>query len=132
MAEAAFRAELKKRKIAWYTVQSMGLSAKAGTPMSQNAQTALKEAGVPFSAKFTSKPLTEKAIKEAYAVICMTESHRAALGNLPNVTSMRALTGRDVPDPYGQGVEVYRRTLAATTAGFDQIIDKLAIKNEGE
>ena len=131
MAEAAFRAELKKRKIAWYTVQSMGLSAKAGTPMSQNAQAALKDAGIPFSAKFTSKPLTEKAVKGAYAVVCMTESHRAALGNLPNVTSMRALTGRDVPDPYGQGVEVYSRTLAAIMAGFGEIIEKLSIKSEG-
>ena len=49
MAEAAFRKELKRRKIAWYRVQSAGVNAKEGTPMNAEAQKALSEAKIPFS-----------------------------------------------------------------------------------
>ena len=33
MAEAAFRKELKRRKISWYRVQSAGVNAQEGAPM---------------------------------------------------------------------------------------------------
>ena len=73
MAEAAMKAELKKRKIAWYTVQSAGLRAVEGSPMTPESAQALTEAKIKFSPTFQSRLLTEKMVMEAYAVICMTE-----------------------------------------------------------
>ena len=130
MAEAALKAELKKRKIAWFTVQSAGLSAKAGTPMSPAAKEALAEAGIPFSEKFKSKQISEKSVGEAYAVICMTQSQKNLLGHFPNVTSFEELCGRDIPDPYGQGKEVYRATLNVLCACMPHIIKKIIQSEE--
>ncbi len=122
MAEAALRAELKRRKIRWYKVQSAGLRADIGAPMSDHAKQALTEAKIPFSEEFRSARLTEKTVREATAVICMTESQRMALRDFRNVTSFYALCGKEIPDPYGQGIDVYRVTLRVIRECLPRII----------
>lgn len=132
MAEAALRAELKRRKIAWYTVQSAGLDARAGDPITPHAAQALAEAKIPCAADFAARRLTEKMINEAYAVVCMTEPHRAALKGFANVTSMSALAGCEIPDPYGQGIEVYRETLREIRACLPRVIEGLGLLKKEE
>ena len=117
MAEAALRQELKRRKIAWYTVQSAGLNAEEGAPMSEHAKQA---------------QLTEKTIKEAFAVVCVSDSHRERLQGKPNVTGLRALADCDLPDPYGQGIEAYRRTLSAICACLPAIIEGLGLNQDNK
>ena len=112
MAEAALRKELRRRKIAGYTVSSAGLAARQGTMLSPNSAQALAEAGIPVNKTFKPKKLTEKMLDGAYVVICMTEAQRSLIAR-PNATSFYALAGKDIPDPYGQGIDVYRATLRA-------------------
>lgn len=131
MAEAALRAELKRRKIRWFTVQSAGLRAETGAPMAENAQAALREAGIAYAEGFRARQLTQKLAKEAYAVICMTREQAAFLGG-GNVTSMSVFAGKDIPDPYGQGKEVYRATLCAIRDCIPKIIAILNIGNENQ
>lgn len=125
MAEAALRAELKKRKIAWYTVQSAGVSAVEGSPVNQLAKEALAKEKLSLSPKFRSRRLTDKIVGEAYAVVCMEEAQRALLPNDGKVTSFYELCGREIPDPYGQGEEVYLATLHAICACMPVIIKKI-------
>ena len=128
MAEAAMKAELKKRKIAWYTVQSAGLRAVEGSPMTPESVQALTEAKIKFSPTFQSRLLTEKMVMDAYAVICMTEEQRAMLTGFRNVTSMEAITGMEIADPYGRGIEVYRATLRKIREGISHVILNLGIE----
>ena len=114
MAEAALKAELKRRKIAWYTVQSAGLRAHVGSPMTAESAQALTEAKIPF------------------AVVCMTEDQRETLKGFTNVTSMSALTGREVPDPYGQGIDAYRATLRNLREGLPRLIENLGLETKQE
>lgn len=132
MAEAALKAELKKRKIAWFTVQSAGLRAHAGSPMTAESAQALTEAKIPFSQTFKSRLLTEKTVMEAFAVVCMTEDQREALKGFLNVTSMSALTGREIPDPYGQGIDAYRATLRNIREGLPRLIENLGLETKQE
>lgn len=125
MAEAALRAELKKRKIAWYTVQSAGVSAVEGSPVNQLAKEALAKEKLSLSPKFRSRRLTDKIVGEAYAVVCMEEAQRALLPRDGKVTSFYELCGREIPDPYGQGEEVYLATLHAICACMPVIIKKI-------
>lgn len=127
MAEAALRAELKKRKIAWYTIQSAGLRAEVGAEMSPLGRQALGEAKIKASENFRSRQLTDKMIKDAYAVVCMTEGQRQALKEYPNVTSFFVLCGKEIPDPYGQGIDVYRVTLRHIRECLPRIIRELHI-----
>lgn len=130
MAEAALKAELKRRKIRWYTVQSAGLGAHEGDVMSENSQRALTEAKIPYSEEFRARRLTETMLDEAYAVVCMTEEQCRLLSGHPNVTSMLVLAGREIPDPYGQGIEVYRTTLRVLRECMSRVIKGLHIGEE--
>ncbi len=123
MAEAAMRAELKKKKVRWYRVQSAGLRAENGHTMSANSMQALSEAKIPFALDFCSKQLTQEMIEGAYMVVCMTEAQRAALKNYTNVTSLYALCGKEIPDPFGQGIDVYRVTLRIIRECLPRVID---------
>lgn len=130
MAEVALKAELKRRKIKWYTVQSAGLGAKDGDMMSENSRQALAEAKIPYSEEFCARQLTEKMLDEAYAVICMTEEQCCRLHGRPNVTSMLVLAGREIPDPYGQSIDVYRTTLRVIRECMSRVIKGLHIGEE--
>ena len=132
MAEAALRQELKRRKIAWYTVQSAGLNAEEGAPMSEHAKQALDEAKIKYAPEFRARQLTEKTIKEAFAVVCVSDSHRERLQGKPNVTGLRALADCDLPDPYGQGIEAYLRTLSAICACLPAIIEGLGLNQDNK
>lgn len=126
MAEAAFRKELKRRKISWYTVLSAGINAAEGLPMSADAKTALSEAKIAYSDKFQSCILTRKVVDEAIAVICMT---RDLCDLVPgkNVMSMHELAGKDIPDPFGQGIDAYRITLRMIRECFPAVISRLGL-----
>lgn len=127
MAEAAFKKELKRRKISWYRIQSAGVNAKEGIPMNREAQKALAEAKIPYSSTFKSRRLTEKTVEEAMAVICMT---RDLCDLIPgkNVMSFYELAGKDIPDPYGQGIDAYRVTLRNIRECIPTIIGRLGLQ----
>lgn len=127
MAEAAFRKELRRRKISWYTVQSAGVNAREGAPMNPEAQKALAEAKIPVSVAFKSRLLTQKTVEEAMAVICMT---RDLCDLIPgkNVMSFYELTGKEIPDPFGQGIDAYRVTLRNIRECIPTIIGRLGLE----
>ena len=124
MAEAVLRAELKKRKIRWYTVQSAGIRAEEGGVMNPKSRQALTEAGIPFSESFSSRRLTPAMVEGAYAVICMTEGQRAAISGA-NVTTMQDLCGKEILDPYGMDIDTYRFTLRTLLGCMPRVIAAL-------
>ena len=126
MAEAALRAELKRRKIRWYTVLSAGVCAEEGDGMNPKSRQALTEAGIPFSEKFRSRRLTKAMIEDAFVIICMTERQRAAVRS-GNVTTMKELAGEEIPDPYGMELDTYRATLRALLDSMPLIIQALRL-----
>ena len=69
MAEAVLKAELKRRKIKWYSVRSAGLQAEVGAGMNAKSRQALTEAKIAFSENFVARKITDKMIGDAYAVI---------------------------------------------------------------
>jgi len=132
MAEAVMRAELKKRKIRWYTVKSAGIQARENSVVSAESVQALREAGIPFAESFRPRRLTEKMIEEAYAVVCMTEDQRLPFSEFTNVTSMYELSGKEIPDPYGRGIDVYRATLQVIRDCMPRVIKRLRIGENQE
>lgn len=127
MAEAALRAELRRRKITGYTVRSAGLRVEVGGTISPNSVQALGEAKISVLKSFKPRQLTEKMIKESYVVVCMTENQHRALSRFSNVTSFPALCGKDIPDPYGQSIDVYRVTLRRIRECLPRIIAALEL-----
>ncbi len=123
MAEAVAKQEMKRRGIRWYRVASAGISASDGNTMSESSMQVMNEAHIPYTSAFAARKLTRAMLEEAFAVICMTEEQRCALGDLPNATSFYALCGREIPDPYGKGVEAYRVTLRLIRECMPRILE---------
>ncbi len=95
--------------------ESAGVGASPGLPMTREAADALREQGfVPIA--HASRPVTRKLIAEADVVYAMTRSHAAAVMEMEpgEETADKVQTldpsGRDVPDPIGQGPAVYTET----------------------
>ncbi len=118
MAEKLFARAVDQSGLSQKIVSySAGLSAMDGDKASQNSLDACEEIGVDIS-DHRSTGLTRSALEEASAIFCMTESHRALINmyfELPQgypIFLMREFLdseSKELPDPYGQDIEVYRQ-----------------------
>jgi protein-tyrosine-phosphatase len=118
---AAFFAknEVAERGLDW-TVDSAGLYAAPGMPMSPLAVDALTRRHVPI-AEHSSKPITEEMVEQADAIFVMTASHaRSLLERFPKAEGKVHMLGRfladsstaegaecDIVDPFGGSDEEY-------------------------
>ena len=94
-------------------VQSAGVAAGPGAPMTNEAAQALEAMGVD-PGRHRSQSLSPDLIERAEVIYTMTRAHAHAVLRLDPAAAPRVEpldpTGEDVPDPIGQGFEVYRST----------------------
>jgi len=116
MAERLFAQAVKKSNPSLPCLSySAGLSAMDGDKASQNSIDACEEVGIDIT-DHCSAGLTRASLQEASVVFCMTESHRALINmyfELPAgfpIFLMREFMedSKELPDPYGQDIGVYR------------------------
>jgi protein-tyrosine-phosphatase/tRNA A37 threonylcarbamoyladenosine synthetase subunit TsaC/SUA5/YrdC len=114
MAAAIARHLLEKHPPSVPTrVESAGVAAGEGMPMTPEAAEVLREMGIdPGSHR--SRPLTREMVREADVIYAMTRSHLDAIRALAPQGAARAsllnADGSDIPDPLGGPREVYRET----------------------
>lgn len=123
MAEALLRAQIKRKKIKWWDVASCGIHAETGGTMSVNSRLALAELNV-MSDNFKPRQLTQKLIVGSTLVVTMTSDQKQMLDGCGSVVSAKEICGYDIPDPYGFGIDVYRKTRDALDYLCDLIITK--------
>ena len=96
-------------------VISAGVAARNGEPVSENSVLALKKVGIDIS-RHSSQALTQRMLDEAFAVICMTDSHRAMIqvqaDPVPrNLFLIRQfvpeVSDPEIADPYGGPLRIY-------------------------
>ncbi|GAB4521087.1 MAG: hypothetical protein Tsb0013_24490 [Phycisphaerales bacterium] len=96
-----------------FFVASAGVAAGSGAPATPEAIRAIEHIGVtPIDHRST--PLSEAMVERAEAVFGLTASHvdaiRAMAPDAGDKIRLLDPTGADVPDPIGQGPEVYLET----------------------
>ncbi|WZL79609.1 low molecular weight protein arginine phosphatase [Eubacteriales bacterium mix99] len=131
MAEEMFRTMLNRKGMTGFYIRSAGIAALPGEKASPPAVAVLKEAGMDLSGH-RSGPLNEKLLGEADVILAMTEGNKAAvLSRYPSVRERihtlkeyAGTPGRDIPDPYGQSADVYRRTGEEIRHALEKIIEK--------
>ncbi|MBO7328945.1 MAG: low molecular weight protein arginine phosphatase [Lentisphaeria bacterium] len=94
---------------------SAGLHAFDGEAMSINSLAALAEEGIDGRA-FRSRSVTCDLVEKSSLIITMTASHKAELlMRYPEAAekthTLLEKSGGDLPDPFGQNLTVYRKTL---------------------
>ncbi len=86
-----------------FSVLSRGLCADS-LPVSENSRIAMQEIGIDIS-KHISRQITQKDIKWADKIICMSQSHADALKNVCECIVL----GGGISDPYGMDINAYRQ-----------------------
>ena len=96
-------------------VSSAGVVARRGDPVSANSVAALRKVGLDISAH-SSQPLTQEMMDRAFAVLCMTESHREMIRLQTDHPPSRLhlfrefMSGsveREIGDPFGGPLSLY-------------------------
>ncbi|MBE7086393.1 MAG: hypothetical protein E7366_04500 [Clostridiales bacterium] len=140
MAELLLKKALIDRNLKGIDVASAGIQAKRGDTINPKSKFVLEENGF-ICEEFKSRKLTDKMLKDAYAIVCMTEKHREYLLDARwnamrkageedfenTVYSFCEITGYDVMDPYGKDVDCYRYVFRLLEGGMSALIDKLGI-----
>lgn len=107
---------------------SAGMMCRAGDPMTPEAQAALAACGI--HATHQANPLTLQAIEQADAVITMTRSQQQALQRVVPADKLYCIDtfcdGKELPDPYGMGAEVYRAACAQLGVAVERIAARWA------
>ncbi|MCI6376732.1 MAG: low molecular weight protein arginine phosphatase [Clostridiales bacterium] len=110
MAECMMNALLKRRGITGVRALSAGVYAASGAPASGGARRAMQRRGLSLEAH-RSQPVTAALLARASMVMCMSQSHLAALrAQFPGLQiPMRAFDDPPVSDPFGGGDDAYER-----------------------
>jgi protein-tyrosine-phosphatase len=95
-------------------VISAGVSARAGERVTDHSVTTMKKVGIDIS-QHVSRPLTQRLLDEALAVLCMTDSHRALIEataqppprHLYLFREFLPSDEKEIPDPYGAPLPAY-------------------------
>ncbi len=112
---------------------SAGLSANDGDEASESAKKVMAEMGLSLD-EHHAKLVTEDMLNKADLVFTMTNQHRSMLlsrfqGLAAKTFVLNRYVGAeqtDIPDPYGQSLEVYRHTALQLKDSLSALMDKLA------
>lgn len=95
------------------TATSAGVSAGDGDPTSPEAIIALEAMGI-VSPRHRSRQLTRAMVADAEVIFTMTGAHRRAILSVDPSAAAKVFTldpdAKDIPDPIGGPLEVYRQT----------------------
>lgn len=129
LAEAIARRGARERGLD-LEFESAGVSAFDGGWPTPEAFQVAREHGLDLSA-FRSRALTAEAVRNADLVLAMTAAQRERVRSLGArralvVTELGSGSGRDVADPYGFDISVYRRLYAELESEIDLVLNALA------
>ena len=110
---------LRSKELDGITVISRGL-ASDGSPVSLNSKTAMAEVGIDISGHI-SRQITDRDIKNADKIICLSPSHRAVLLSAGVPQEKLYILGNGISDPFGGDITVYRRCRDEIFAAIDAL-----------
>lgn len=110
---------LRSKELDGITVISRGL-ASDGLPVSLNSKTAMAEVGIDISGHI-SRQITDRDIKNADKIICLSPSHRAVLLSAGVPQEKLYILGKGISDPFGGDITVYRRCRDEIFAAIDEL-----------
>ena len=109
-----------------YTVLSAGTEALPGMHASEEARITARDYGCSL-AVHTTRPLTEKLVRDADRVYAMTMGHlRSIEKTLPEASEkVSMLADNDVPDPIGGGIDDFKKCAEKIEAALENALDKV-------
>ena len=111
-------------------VASAGLAAASGSPPSAEACVLMEERGIDLGSH-VAQQLTDQLVRHADLLVTMTRGHRQAIvAHWPEVAARTRLLlpeDRDVADPIGGPLEVYRACASQIEKGLAAHVEQIAV-----
>ena len=140
MAEILLRHKLVGLGVTNVKVLSAGLQTRKGDKINTYSQQVLQENAISCE-EFRSTQLTDKILKEAYAIVCMTEQQKEFVMDMRwnalrkageeeienNVYCFSEISGYEIRDPYGKGYDCYQYVFGLLDAGMSALIEKFEL-----
>jgi len=131
MAEALFRKMLYDLgKQNEFEVDSYGIAAIEGQPASENARKVMEMEGIDLT-EHRAKQFN-KDVLNADLILTMTQSHKDyILNRFPNAKGRVFVLGEfagdysEISDPFGQGIEVYKKVAEELKQKLSKILERL-------
>jgi|LGOV01.1.fsa_nt_gb protein-tyrosine phosphatase len=126
MAESILRHKLKKLKVyKGFKVDSAGLNIRSSDTIEENAKAVLKASKI-LPVRHRARVLNKNMLKNYDLVLTMSDEHKDQLKGYNNVHSLKEFTnGIDVPDPYGQDIEFYKKTFRLLEFSLEDVLNKI-------
>ena len=121
MAEALFIEEAKKRGLDC-ECRSAGIVTFTGGPASENTIEVMKEIGIDLT-HFRTTSFKALLAEDFDLYVPMTYTHAQALMQQGVNKHKIYMFDKDVPDPYGGGIDFYRQTRDALIANMPKLAD---------
>ncbi len=114
-----------------FEISSAGVSANAGEPASKNAIAAAALLGLDLS-EHKARQLTAKMIEEADIVLTMTQGHKHVIASSMEKLATPVFTlaeyanmGKDVADPYGCRLDIYKACILELKEYIEKVSEVL-------
>lgn len=137
MAEYILKNILEKKNIKNLKIKSAGIAARPGSRISTEALKVLEDDEIE-NISHNSTQVNNKLIGEADIILTMTEAHKEHLKRLKEMSdkkiyTLKELSGEkenlDILDPYGQSLEIYKKTKEEIKDALIELIKKLDLNN---
>lgn len=125
MAEGIFNALAEKRGIPVHA-ESCGIAAVNGDMVAENAVIASAEYGADISGH-RARQITQELFDSAETVYTMTRSHADMLRGIIGGDKICTLSDKDIPDPYGGDIDIYRATAKTIYASVSAMLDEMSV-----
>ncbi|MFW6007595.1 MAG: ribose 5-phosphate isomerase B [Halanaerobiales bacterium] len=135
MAEYILKDLIKKRdKTDTWKIKSAGINAIPGMGANDKVKEVLAEEGITADSHETTR-LNQQLLLEASIILTMTETHKYLIldkiEETEKVFTLKEFIGdgkeKDIPDPFGQSVEVYRQLKYDLEKSLNNLIPDLEI-----
>jgi len=124
MGAALLKKALDAAGIRGISVDSAGIAANPGAPVSAHAAEAMRAYGIDIAAH-RAKPLTREMIAGA-TVLAMTKAHAQRVKALAPAADVRLFSGDgDIIDPFAGSLETYKATARALKKAADKLANAL-------
>ncbi len=128
MAEGFFKKLLKERNLTDIFCRSCGLSAFTGDTATEEAVTVAAERGVDLSVH-RAAAINGYILDETDIMVCMTEAHKSVIMSVQPKCRVIVPSG-GIPDPYGGGLDIYRRCADSIENFLRVFLDSIIMKIE--
>ncbi len=123
MAAAILKHKLKEQGIDGVEVLSAGIMAEPNTKTNPNTILALKNMGIMVKST-KAKQLTKSMVTNNTILFAITKNHKEYVNNVAKTIALSELsTGIDLPDPYGQDLQVYSKCAKILDFICDEIVE---------